>query len=395
MSNAGPDPGRTEDGLPPRGAADADLHPPGGGGEGSGNRGAAGGGRALVMALVAAAVVVVAAGGYWLFREASTSGGSPTVVVDLPRSDDEDGAGEGSAGSTAMSGSSGGVEDDAAVQVEPAGGQTVAMVPAPQPALVEQGKYGPLPIVGADGRQPWQAYARPVDGDIALPRVAVVITEIGLESAASEAAIERLPGPVTLAIDPYAAAADEWARRARDAGHEILLSLPLEASEFPFRDPGPMALLTELPAEDNMDRLQLALSRCTGYVGVLSQFGQRFEQNRESLEPVLSAIAKRGLMYVDGVRTGDGLLVEIAEEMGVPHVSADVWVDDEPTGESIDSALARLQAMAQERNAAVGIGRAYPLTIERVRRWAEAIQGGEIALVPVSAVVDGRISPSP
>src|SRR3546814_13020009 len=33
--------------------------------------------------------------------------------------------------------------------------------PHPDPQLIQQGKLGPLPIIGADGREPWQFYARP------------------------------------------------------------------------------------------------------------------------------------------------------------------------------------------------------------------------------------------
>ena len=82
-------------------------------------------------------------------------------------------------------------------------------------ALIEQSDQGPLPRVGEDGRQPWQVYARPFDQNDARPRIAVIVTGLGLSAAATEAAIKLLPGAVTLAFDPYAPGLEAWIVMAR------------------------------------------------------------------------------------------------------------------------------------------------------------------------------------
>jgi hypothetical protein len=266
------------------------------------------------------------------------------------------------------------------------------MAPAPQPALVEQGPYGPLPKVAPDGREPWQVYARPSDADDTRPRIAIVITGIGLSTAASQEAIRRLPPAVTLSVDPYAAEPDQWAPKARGAGHEILLSLPLESDEFPFRDAGPMALLTSLGVEDNIERLQRVLSRCTGYVGVSSAFGRHFEEDEASLRPVLEFIDRRGLMYVGGDASKSTLAPD-GDEREFPIITVDVWIDDEATPHGIDRALAQLEATARERAVAVGLARNYPLTIARLAAWAAALEEKDIALVPISAVARSQLLP--
>jgi polysaccharide deacetylase 2 family uncharacterized protein YibQ len=260
--------------------------------------------------------------------------------------------------------------------------------------LVEQGPYGLLPKVAPDGREPWRVYARPSDVRDTRSRIAIVITEIGLSTAASQEAIRRLPPAVTLSVDPYAAEPDKWVPKARGAGHEILLSLPLESDEFPFRDAGPMALLTSLAVEDNIERLQRVLGRCTGYVvGVSSAFGRRFEQDEASLRPVLEFIARRGLIYVGGAASKITLAPSDSDERKFPLITVDVWIDDEATPRGIDRALTQLEATARERGVAVGLARNYPLTIARLAAWAAALEKKDIALVPISAVAGRQLRP--
>jgi uncharacterized protein len=341
---------------------------------------------AAATAVGASALILLLAAAWWLTELKASGHAGGVVVIDVPPPSastrlSRDAAAPGEAG-----------QEDGARGMQGAG-ESGLMALAPQPALVEQGPYGLLPKIAPDGREPWQVYARPSDVRDTRPWIAIVITEIGLSTAASQEAIRRLPPTVTLSVDPYAAEPDEWAPKARGAGHEILLSLPLESDAFPFRDAGPMALLTSLAVEDNIERLQRVLSRCTGYVGVSSAFGRRFEQDEASLRPVLEFIGRRGLMYVGGDASKITLAPDDGNETEVPIVTVDVWIDDEATPHGIDRALAQLEATARERGVAVGLARNYPLTVARLAAWAAALEKKDIALVPISAVVGRQLLP--
>ena len=110
------------------------------------------------------------------------------------------------------------------------------------PELIEQAKSGPIPKIGPKGRKPWKVYARTFDGKDARPRIAIIVMGMGLSRAATEAAISRLPGAVTLAFTPYAQALDDWASIARRSGHEVLLSLPMESRNVSNRRPWPISV---------------------------------------------------------------------------------------------------------------------------------------------------------
>ncbi|MEE9545604.1 MAG: divergent polysaccharide deacetylase family protein, partial [Rhodospirillales bacterium] len=258
----------------------------------------------------------------------------------------------------------------------------------PDLALVEQSPQGPLPKVGEDGRKSWQVYARPFEARDARPRIAVIITGLGLSGAATEAAIRRLPGVVTLAFDPYAQGLDDWVFLARQAGHEVLLSLPMESAYFPVVDAGPYALKSSLNPEENLRQMEFVLSRMSGYVGVATAMGSKFTADEQALKPVLEAVKNRGLMLIDSATTPHTKAARMATEIGLPRAVSNLVLDENPSKAAIDGKLAELEAIVRERATAVAVASANPATLERIAVWAASLADKNLALVPVSAVAD-------
>lgn len=194
------------------------------------------------------------------------------------------------------------------------------LAPAPDPALIEPGGLAGtgLPKIAADGRQPWQAYARPFDRRDGRARLVFIVLDVGLSRAASEAAIYRLPAAVTVAIDAYAAEPQQWAAAARRAGHEVLADLPLQAAPASGEDAGPRALLAAGDDVDNLQRAQAVLGRHAGYTGVLMRGGDGFADGFASLEPLLRDLRRRGLLLVDGVAAEGARLFRLGERAGLP-----------------------------------------------------------------------------
>ena len=268
-------------------------------------------------------------------------------------------------------------------EVEPdamAASRPVAAAPVLR-ALVEDGPFGPLPRIGPDGRRPLLAYARPFDLADRRPRIAILVVGLGLQADLTEAAI-RLPGEISLQFSAYAADLPSWVERARRAGHEVLLELPMEPLDYPGNDPGPHTLLAGNPTEDNLKRLDWLLARATGYIAVAGS-GARFASS-EGARPVLEVLARRGLAVIELGRTD---LAASATAFGLPYASAPSAIDADPSSLPIDYALAGLEAEALQNGSALGIAQSYPVSLERVRLWAASLHAKGLALAPVSAVV--------
>lgn len=260
-------------------------------------------------------------------------------------------------------------------------------VAAVEPHLLEATRHGHVPRIGLDGARPSVAYARkaPAASETSV-QVALLVGGLGVSGSATAEAMKTLPGVVSLAFVPYGGEVARLAAAARGAGHEILLQLPMEPFEYPDNDPGPQTLLTSLTAEQNIDRMQWAMSRIQGYVGILNYMGGRFTSTETAIGPVLREVAKRGLVYVDDGTSPRSLAGQFAGANNLPFAKAAVVIDAVPSNAEIDRALARLEATARETGKAVGIARALPLSIERLAQWIKQAEGRGIVVVPITAI---------
>ena len=265
------------------------------------------------------------------------------------------------------------------------GSITLAEVPVAE--LVEESQYGPLPKVAADGRRSIDVYARPSRYVVAKagdpPRIAVLVTGLGLPDAPAGDVLKGLPAAVSVAYGAYGRNLQESVSRARGNGHEVLLQIPLEPNNYPTVDPGPHTLLTTLPPQDNMKRLQWLMSRYTGYVGVTNHMGEKFEATSESLTPVLEELKRRGLLYVDDGSAKDSTVSQIAGAIGLDYSVANVQIDPG----NLAKQLAQLETTAKERGAAIGVVKATPATVKQLSDWAAKLEAKGFVLVPVSAAV--------
>ncbi|MEA1937548.1 MAG: divergent polysaccharide deacetylase family protein [Pseudomonadota bacterium] len=263
------------------------------------------------------------------------------------------------------------------------------LTPAPYQPVTETLPNGiQLPKIADDGRQPWQVYARPFATMNNAPRIAIVMSNLGLSQSTTKAAINELPPDVTLAFAPYAENLDTLFQTARTAGHEVLLSLPMEPLTYPRDDPGPKPLLTTNSDNQNIDNLAWMLSRAQGYVGVTNFMGSRFTADAARLRPILKIMKNRGLMVLDARATSHSEMIRIAKETGLPRAANNRYIDHVAKAAIIDEHLRTLEHIAAETGAAVGIGFAYPVTRERLLAWLPTLHAKGLVLAPLTAVVN-------
>ncbi|HEV7258085.1 MAG TPA: divergent polysaccharide deacetylase family protein [Bosea sp. (in: a-proteobacteria)] len=264
----------------------------------------------------------------------------------------------------------------------------VKLAAAPDKRLVERTRHGLLPKLGPDGATPAQVYARPLGpppaGKVA-GHIAILVGGLGISQNGTADAISKLPGAVSLAFAPYGAELERTVQRARSEGHEVFLQVPMEPFDYPDNDPGPHTLLTGPKSTDNIDRLHWVLGRFTGYVGIVNFLGGRLTSDDTALSPILRELAGRGLMVVDDGSFPRSLLASSAARAQIPAMKVDRVVDTVARPDAIDKELAGIEAMAREQGVAVASASALPVSIERIARWAQSLEGKGLVIVPVSA----------
>jgi hypothetical protein len=255
-------------------------------------------------------------------------------------------------------------------------------IASPDEGLLRRSAYGQAPRIGADGRQPSKVYAQQFAPG-KNPNVAVIVGGLGLNRALTERAIDDLPPQVTLAFAPYAKDLVFWTKRARDAGHEIMIEIPMENRASDVEALGPAALLTARTAEENGQRLDWILSRFQGYFGATNYLGAKFSGDRDAIEGLLARLDAAGLAYVDdtGViareaRRGDVGAVDRLVDPGYGDNAAETRRD-----------LEALEKIAKREGDALGKTYAHDATLDDVVAWAQSLDEKGLTLAPASAVL--------
>ncbi|MCP9229368.1 divergent polysaccharide deacetylase family protein [Mesorhizobium sp. LMG 17147] len=264
-------------------------------------------------------------------------------------------------------------------------GQNLRIAHIPDKALIEASETGPLPIRAADGRRPFDVYARPWSGARGA-RVALVIGGLAVSQTGTQAAIAKLPAEVTLAFAPQGNSIGRWMQVARQGGHEVIMQVPLEPFDYPNVNPGRNTLTVAATPDENLKNLRWALSRTTNYTGVMNYMGARFSADATAMGPLMAELGKRGLAYVDDGSSARSLAPELALKDGVPFVGGDAAIDAVQDRGAILKKLDGLEATARAKGFAVGIGSAFDLTVDTVSSWVTEAKKRGIEIVPISAV---------
>ncbi len=250
--------------------------------------------------------------------------------------------------------------------------------------LIEQTRYGPLPKIAADGARSSEAYARPpvFSGRVAAgtPRIAILVTGLGLDRALTDEAIRTLPAAVTLAFSPYGEGLDAAVERAKAAGHEVLLQL---ASAGGSEGSAPHALRTGAPRAELIDDLHWLMSRMSGYVGISNLSGS-LATDHAAMTTMLQEIGGRGLLYVEDrrpIEKTDGPAPAIG-----PAVGVDLATGTEAEPAVLRAAAVKLEATARAKGAAVLAVSASAASLATLAVFATATETRNLALVPVSSL---------
>lgn len=231
---------------------------------------------------------------------------------------------------------------------------------------------------------PFEKYSRPFENPEGKPTISIVLGGLGINYKLTMAAIDELPPEVTLSFAPTAGGLSTWVRRARAAGHEVLIEVPMEPYEYGRERPHPNVLQVAVTPEVNRARLSKMLGRTRGYMGVMNYKGAKFATNGDAAAPVLSLLEDRGLaLFEDGSLTKSAFGDE-AVKAGLTFGQAGAWLDKRPEADEIENQLLTLEMQARETGIALGTGSPFPVTIDMLKEWTTRLEGKGIVLAPAS-----------
>jgi len=267
----------------------------------------------------------------------------------------------------------------------PIDGEASGLAPAPFAGLTRISAYGRIPAIAPNGARAVSSYNRPYKAVAGKRPVSVIIGGLGVNRSLTQKAINELPADITLSFAAHSTGLQNWIDQARAAGHEVLIELPMESTGFDASEPGAdRALLASRNTTSNNRNLDWLLSRAQGYFAVTNYNGDLFLTRSDAAAPILDRLSKAGLGFIyDGSETAPSLGA-LSQSAALPFARGYNLIDPEQDSVRIQSELARLADTARASGGQIGVGFAYPETIEAVRRWAATLESKDLALAPAS-----------
>ncbi|MCI5060786.1 MAG: divergent polysaccharide deacetylase family protein [Alphaproteobacteria bacterium] len=262
-----------------------------------------------------------------------------------------------------------------------------ALVAAPIPGLYESTADGILPLPRhEDGLTPFEAYKRPFTRAGEKPVLSIVISGLGVSKRITESVIDNFPPEISLVFSPYPRELKLFTDLARQKGHEVWLTLPMETADYPAYDPGPSTLLLNASVEKNQSRLVDLLSSTAGYAGFVSQKGHVFTPEDAGVNPAIQQVFSRGLAVIDSnTNTRLHFASKLARMNDYPVIKNQMWLDVDPDPASIRQRLSSSLEFARASGGSVVMVHPYPASLKEIQKFLNSPAAQEFQLAPVSA----------
>lgn len=215
--------------------------------------------------------------------------------------------------------------------------------------------------------------------------LALVFDDLG-RSVAEMETVAALGVPLTYSVLPYEAATAEVAAALRGRGVEILLHLPMTASNG--HDPGPGTLHPAMSPAALAAGTRRALQQVPGAVGVNNHMGSELTRDSAAMEPILRALHEEEMFFLDSRTSAESVGYRLARGLGLPAAERQVFLDPDPEPEAIRGQFRRLLELAAERGAAIAIAHPHPQTLAVLREEVPRALAAGFEFVPVSFLLD-------
>lgn len=259
------------------------------------------------------------------------------------------------------------LRDNPPVQVE--AGSLGKLLPVRRfPPLLPPARETPVPVAPAGG-----------------PRVAIIVDDVGFVRAPVEAFFP-IQAPLTMAVLPWGEYSQEHARRAKAAGFEVILHLPLEPLD-PEICPGPGAVYGDASPEEIRRQIRANINNVPEVVGVNNHMGSKGTQDPVLMRLLMEELKANGLFFVDSLTIGSSVAGQTARKQGVPVTERDIFLDHYGV-EDIPRQMEKLLQKAVAKGKAVGIVHPHPGAAGAVADFLPRFAEAGVALVPVSDLVE-------
>ena len=232
---------------------------------------------------------------------------------------------------------------------------------------------------------PARRFARPFTAPAGKPLLGLLVTGLGIDRAATAAAIAGLPADVSLSFNPEAKDLAAWIEAARAFGHEALVDLPLQSKEK--RDLGANGILTGFNADETARRLDAIAKAAPAVFGFAGDGGAALLLDDGATAVLTGEIARLGLAFIDTSGEPMSQTLTAAKENGLAAARSAITLDARPSRTAITERLAAAAEVAQEEGRALAVAKVSPLMITMLAEWLRRLGEQGPMPAPASAIL--------
>ncbi len=237
-------------------------------------------------------------------------------------------------------------------------------------------------------------------GEVREPAISIIIDDIGYRLREDLRAI-GLPGQVAFAIMPHAPHGRRMSLLANASGKEVLLHMPMQATEEDKNEfLGPGALTLQMTREEFDRTLDYGLRSIPHVTGVNNHMGSLLTRHPGHMGWLMESLKNRNKYYLDSVTSNQSVASHIAREVQLPYLRRDVFLDNVRSDADIQKQFDELISIAKSRGLAVAIGHPHPTTLSVLsknlllldRYGVRLISPGQMLALEKGRVNDAKVS---
>lgn len=215
-------------------------------------------------------------------------------------------------------------------------------------------------------------------------KLAIVIDDFGYRPQ-QENQVLALPSNISVAVLPNAPHAHEMATKAHNAGHEVLIHLPMAPlSKQPLEKD---TLRPDMSSAEIERIIRDAVNKVPYAVGLNNHMGSAMTSSLFGMQKVMQSLDQYNLYFLDSMTIGNSQSMRAASGTKVKVIKRKVFLDDTQNEADIRFQFNRAIALARRNGSAIAIGHPHPSTVRVLQQMVYNLPA-DITLVRPSSLLN-------
>lgn len=178
------------------------------------------------------------------------------------------------------------------------------------------------------------------------PKVAIIITELGLKKMPNLIEFLKSPYPINYAIIPYRKQTDTFVQLLGSANVELLINIPMEDINYPQVDHGKNAITVKLKEHEIKKYIEDYIKIIPNAKGSINYLGSLASTDETIMKYTMNSLKEKNLYFVDNVSSVSSVAFSVAQKMVLSSYRKTISFDFKDKKETLDTKIAKMKEFA-------------------------------------------------